>query len=87
MGAVSGVLRVPSIEATIGAKTLHAAMGRKLLRGVSDEMRRTEYLRRLLYASHFRGSRSLYATLGGLLEAQHHSRPREAPILCASSQS
>lgn len=43
---------------------------RKLLQGVPDEVQRTEYLYRLLYAYHFHGSRSLYAALGGSLTAQ-----------------
>jgi Transglycosylase SLT domain len=43
---------------------------RKLLQGVPDEVQRTEYLYRLLYAYHYHGSRSLYAALGGSLTAQ-----------------
>ncbi len=43
---------------------------RKLLQGVPDEVQRTEYLYRLLYAYHYHGSRSLHAALGGSLTAQ-----------------
>jgi len=43
---------------------------RKLLQGVPDEVQRTEYLYRLLYAYHYHGSRSLYAAIGGSLTAQ-----------------
>jgi hypothetical protein len=43
---------------------------RKLLQGVPDETQRTEYLYRLLYAYHYHGARSLYASLGGSLVAQ-----------------
>jgi hypothetical protein len=44
---------------------------RKLLQGVPDEVQRTEYLYRLLYAYHYHGARSLYASLGGSQVAQH----------------
>lgn len=43
---------------------------RKLLQGVPDEVQRTEYLYRLLYAYHYHGSRSLFAALGGSMTAQ-----------------
>jgi Transglycosylase SLT domain len=43
---------------------------RRLLQGVPDEVQRTEYLYRLLYAYHYHGPRSLYAALGGSLTAQ-----------------
>ena len=43
---------------------------RKLLQGVPDELQRTEYLYRLLYAYHYHGPRSLYAAIGGSMTAQ-----------------
>ncbi len=66
----------PYVNAWAGVK--HLAMldrgrlgdARKLLQGVPDEVQRTEYLYRLLYAYHFHGSRSLYAALGGSMTAQ-----------------
>ncbi len=43
---------------------------RALLAGVPDELQRTEYLYRLLYAYHFHGARSVQAAVGGSLTAQ-----------------
>ena len=43
---------------------------RALLSGVPDELQRTEYLYRLLYAYHFHGPRSVYAAVGGSPTAQ-----------------
>jgi hypothetical protein len=43
---------------------------RRLLQGVPDEVQRTEYLYRLLYAYHYHGVRSVFASIGGSLEAQ-----------------
>jgi hypothetical protein len=43
---------------------------RALLTGVPDELQRTEYLYRLLYAYHFHGPRSVYAAVGGSPTAQ-----------------
>jgi len=43
---------------------------RALLTGVPDELQRTEYLYRLLYAYHFHGARSVYAAVGGSPTAQ-----------------
>ncbi len=66
----------PYVNAWAGVKHLsaldHARLrdARKLLQGVPDEVQRTEYLYRLLYAYHYHGSRSLYAALGGSMTAQ-----------------
>jgi hypothetical protein len=43
---------------------------RALVAGVPDELQRTEYLYRLLYAYHFHGPRSVHAAVGGSLTAQ-----------------
>jgi hypothetical protein len=43
---------------------------RRLLQGVPDEVQRTEYLYRLLYAYHYHGVRSIFASIGGSREAQ-----------------
>jgi len=66
----------PYVNAWAGVQHLstldHARLrdARKLLQGVPDEVQRTEYLYRLLYAYHYHGSRSLYAALGGSMTAQ-----------------
>jgi hypothetical protein len=66
----------PYVNAWAGVKHLSTldrgrlAGARRLLEGVPDEVHRTEYLFRLLYAYHYHGSRSLYAALGGSPTAQ-----------------
>src|SRR5262249_46609656 len=40
---------------------------RRLLQGVPDEVQRIEYLYRLLYAYHYHGVRSVFASIGGSL--------------------
>ena len=64
VNAWAGVKHLSSLD--IGR--LHDA--RKLLQGVPDELQRTEYLFRLLYAYHYHGARSLYAAVGGSMTAQ-----------------
>lgn len=66
----------PYLNAWAGVKHLSALdtgrlrEARTLLQGVPDELQRTEYLYRLLYAYHYHGSRSLFAALGGSPTAQ-----------------
>jgi hypothetical protein len=66
----------PYVNAWAGVRHLSkldvARLGeaRQLLRGVPDEVQRTEYLYRLLYAYHYHGIRSVFASIGGSLEAQ-----------------
>jgi hypothetical protein len=64
VNAWAGVKHLSSLD----TGRLHDA--RKLLQGVPDELQRTEYLFRLLYAYHYHGARSLYAAIGGSMTAQ-----------------
>jgi len=64
VNAWAGVRHLSMLE----QRRLHEA--RTLLTGVPDELQRTEYLYRLLYAYHFHGPRSVHAAVGGSLTAQ-----------------